>query len=62
MSLSMALANGLPKEEIRALLLSEMQRRVESRKRRWIALDGPQTEFVNHEHRHILFGGARGGS
>ena len=42
MSLSMALANGLPKEEIRALLLSEMQRGVESRKRRWIALDGPQ--------------------
>ena len=42
MSLSIALANGLPKEEIRALLLSEMQRRMEARKTRWTALDGPQ--------------------
>ena len=62
MSLSIALANGLPKEEIRALLLSEMQRRMEARKTRWTALDGPQKKFVNSEHPHILFGGARGGS
>ena len=62
MSLAMALSNGLPKEDIRALLLSEMQRRVETRKTRWTALDGPQKKFVNSEHPHILFGGARGGS
>ena len=62
MSLSIALANGLPKDEIRALLLSEMQRRMEARKTRWTALEGPQKKFVNSEHPHILFGGARGGS
>ena len=49
----MALSNGLPKEDIRALLLSEMQRRVETRKTRWTALDGPQRKFVNSEHPHL---------
>ena len=58
----MALANSLPKEEIRALLATEMHRRLEARKTRWVALDGPQKKFVNSEHPHVLFGGARGGS
>tara|TARA_R100000808_G_scaffold20226_1_gene43835 strand:+ start:2521 stop:3954 length:1434 start_codon:yes stop_codon:yes gene_type:complete len=58
----MALANSLPKEEIRALLATEMHRRLEARKARWVALDGPQKKFVNSEHPHVLFGGARGGS
>ena len=62
MSLSVALSNSVPKDEIRGLLLSEMQRRMEARKTRWTALDGPQKKFVNSEHPHILFGGARGGS
>ena len=58
----MALANSLPKEEIRALLATEMHRRLEARKTRWVALDGPQKKFVNSEHPHVIFGGARGGS
>ena len=62
MSLSVALSNSVPKEEIRALLATEMQRRLETRERRWTALEGPQKKFVNSEHPHILFGGARGGS
>ena len=58
----MALSNSLPKEDIRALLATELHRRMQNRERRWTALDGPQKKFVDSEHPHILFGGARGGS
>ena len=58
----MALSNSLPKEDIRALLATELHRRMQNRESRWTALDGPQKKFVDSEHPHILFGGARGGS
>ena len=60
MSLSYTLVHSYPKEEIRAILATEIQRRLEADKTRWKALDGPQKKFVNSEHPHILFGGARG--
>ena len=58
----MALSNSLPKEDIRALLATELHRRMQNRESRWTALEGPQKKFVDSEHPHILFGGARGGS
>ena len=58
----MALSNSLPKEDIRALLATELHSRMQNRERRWTALDGPQKKFVDSEHPLILFGGARGGS
>ena len=62
MSLSYTLVHGFPKEEIRAILTTELDRRIEANKTKWKALEGPQKKFVNSEHPHILFGGARGGS
>ena len=62
MSLSYTLVHSYPKEEIRAILATEIQRRLEADKTRWKPLEGPQKKFVNSEHPHILFGGARGGS
>jgi hypothetical protein len=62
MSLSYTLVHSYPKEEIRAILASELERRIKSGKDKWIALPGPQRDFVYSEHPHILFGGARGGS
>ena len=58
----MALSNSLPKEDIRSLLATELHRRMQNRESRWTALEGPQKKFVDSEHPHILFGGARGGS
>ena len=62
MSLSYTLVHGFPREEIRAILTTELDRRIEANKTKWKALEGPQKKFVNSEHPHILFGGARGGS
>ena len=59
MSLSVALSNSVPKEEIRALLATEMQRRLETRQTRWTALEGPQKKFVNSEHPHTVWRSAR---
>ena len=62
MSLAYTLVHSYPREEIRAILATELERRVENGKNKWVALEGPQREFVYSEHPHILFGGARGGS